>query len=43
VLRAGQDLTYKLMDRGYIELMGPEGVSRGVKEMTKRVSSTQSG
>lgn len=43
VMKAGLDLTYKLMDRGYIELLGPEGISRGVKEMTKRISSTQSG
>jgi len=31
------------MDRGYIELLGPEGISRGIKQMTKRVSSRQSG
>jgi hypothetical protein len=42
-MKMGLQLTYKIMDRGYIELLGPEGISRGIKYMTYRVSSTQSG
>jgi hypothetical protein len=42
-MSAGLHITYKLLDRGYIELLGPEGISRGIKQMTKRVSSRQSG
>lgn len=39
----GQNLTYKIMDRGYIEMVGPEGVSRAIKQVTKSISGTQSG
>ncbi len=39
----GHTLTYKTLDRGYIELMGPEGVVRGVRLLSKTVSGLQAG
>jgi len=39
----GHEITYKTLDRGYIEILGPLGVSKGVSELTKQASSLQSG
>lgn len=43
LMSIGHTLTYKTLDRGYIELMGPEGITRGVRVLSKAVSSLQAG
>lgn len=43
LLNMGHEITYKTLDRGYIELVGPLGIIKGVSELTKRTSSLQSG
>ena len=43
LFNAGHTITYKVLDRGYIELLGPLGVSKGVSELTRRASLLQSG
>lgn len=43
IFNMGHEITYKTLDRGYIEILGPLGVSKGVSELTKQASSLQSG
>lgn len=39
----GHDVSYKILDRGIIEIMGPTGVSALINKLTKWLSSLQSG
>jgi NADH:ubiquinone oxidoreductase subunit 5 (subunit L)/multisubunit Na+/H+ antiporter MnhA subunit len=39
----GHDVSYKILDRGIIEVFGPNGVQLLVKQSTKWLSSLQSG
>lgn len=43
VLRFGYSVTFKGLDRGAIELLGPTGIVRSVSTLMKGVSSLQSG
>ena len=43
VLNMGHDITYKVLDRGYIEFVGPMGLTRGITYITKQISALQSG
>lgn len=44
VLGAGHDITYKVLDRGIIEKLGPTGISEGIRAITANLSSkVQSG
>ena len=39
----GHDVSYKILDRGIIEILGPRGVTVVVSKLTKWISSLQSG
>jgi NADH-ubiquinone oxidoreductase chain 5 len=39
----GHDVSYKILDRGIIETMGPTGITALVSNLTKWISSLQSG
>ena len=39
----GHDVSYKILDRGVIEIMGPTGVSGLINSLTRWISSLQSG
>lgn len=43
IFNMGHEITYKVLDRGYIEILGPLGISKGVTELTRRSSSLQAG
>ena len=43
ILRFGYDITFKIFDRGFIELMGPYGLSKNVKRLGTKFSHLQSG
>ena len=43
VLYFGYNVSFKMLDRGIIELIGPLGVVRGLKILIKKVSNLQSG
>ena len=42
-LRFGHDVTYKVIDRGLIEQLGPVGISNGLVNLTGWISKIQSG
>ena len=37
------DVSYKILDRGIIEIMGPTGISALINNLTRWISSLQSG
>jgi len=39
ILNTGHDITYKVIDRGIIEKLGPTGISEGIKGLTANLSS----
>ena len=39
ILNVGHDVTYKILDRGLIELLGPTGVSSAIRNITANLSS----
>jgi hypothetical protein len=39
----GHEVTYKTLDRGYIELAGPKGITAAIQNVTKITSRLQSG
>jgi NADH-ubiquinone oxidoreductase chain 5 len=39
----GHDVTYKIIDRGLIEQVGPTGLTAGLKKLTTSLSNIQSG
>lgn len=43
VLRLGYDTTYKIVDKGVIEIVGPKGLSFLTMSFSKQVSNLQSG
>lgn len=44
ILNAGHDITYKALDRGIIEKLGPTGLAQGIRAITANLSSkVQSG
>lgn len=43
VLQFGNSVTYKLIDRGIIELLGPTGIARGLTNTSSFLSRIQSG
>ena len=43
LLKTGYSITYKLVDKGIIELFGPSGLSRSALSLSKQVSLLQSG
>ena len=43
VLKLGYNTTYKLVDKGIIEVLGPKGLSFLAMTFSKQVSSLQSG
>jgi NADH-ubiquinone oxidoreductase chain 5 len=43
VLYFGYHISFKLIDRGVIELVGPLGITRGLSQLTKKISQFQSG
>jgi len=43
LLNIGHNITYKLLDRGWIEIFGPFGISKALMFFTKNLSSLQSG
>jgi NADH-ubiquinone oxidoreductase chain 5 len=42
-LRFGHDVTYKVIDRGLIEAVGPVGISNGLVNLSGWLSKLQSG
>jgi len=42
-LRIGHEVTYKILDRGLIEKIGPTGIVSMVGKMSQKVSELQSG
>jgi NADH-ubiquinone oxidoreductase chain 5 len=38
ILNAGHDITYKILDRGIIEILGPTGISSIIKSITANLS-----
>lgn len=38
-LEFGHDVSYKILDRGLIEMMGPTGISSGISKLTRNYSS----
>ena len=42
-LRFGYRISYKTLDKGIIELLGPYGVSNAFLRLTKRLGSLQTG
>jgi NADH-ubiquinone oxidoreductase chain 5 len=43
LLKTGYNVTYKLVDKGVIELFGPSGLSKSALNLSKQVSLLQSG
>lgn len=43
LLRFGNEISYKLIDRGVIEYIGPVGLSRGLEQFSVTLSRIQSG
>ncbi|MBX7076457.1 MAG: hypothetical protein K1X33_03945 [Methanobacteriaceae archaeon] len=43
ILHFGYHISFKLVDRGIIELIGPLGITRGLSVIIKRVSNLQTG
>lgn len=43
VLYFGYNVSFKLIDRGLIELVGPLGITRGISIISKKISEMQSG
>jgi NADH-ubiquinone oxidoreductase chain 5 len=43
LLKAGYDVTYKIIDKGLIELFGPSGLTKCVLNLSKQVSKLESG
>jgi NADH-ubiquinone oxidoreductase chain 5 len=43
VMYFGYHISFKLIDRGFLELIGPLGIVRFLKELTKKISLLQSG
>jgi phosphatidylserine synthase len=43
VLYFGYNVSFKLIDRGLIELLGPLGITRTISVMSKKISEIQSG
>lgn len=39
----GYVVTYRVIDRGLLEMIGPLGIARVLKTLTQRVSNIQSG
>lgn len=39
----GHNITYKVLDRGLIEILGPKGISQGIKQLSISGSNLQSG
>ena len=42
-MKAGYDITYKILDRGLIEEVGPSGIVRMIGGITRTSSTIQSG
>lgn len=43
ILNFGHLVTYRIIDRGVLEIMGPNGVSRVLIRLTRNISNLQSG
>ena len=43
LLKFGYEISFKLLDRGFIEVIGPNGISRGILALSQRVSKLQTG
>ena len=43
ILYFGYHISFKLVDRGILELFGPLGITRGLSVLTKKTSNLQSG
>lgn len=43
ILSFGYNITYKLLDRGLIEIIGPFGVSSIVRDLSRKISNFQTG
>jgi NADH-ubiquinone oxidoreductase chain 5 len=43
LLYVGNNITYKVLDRGWIEIIGPYGISKSLILITRNLSSLQSG
>jgi len=43
VLKIGHEITYKVLDRGLIEKIGPSGVVEEISKLSQKVSEIQSG
>jgi NADH:ubiquinone oxidoreductase subunit 5 (subunit L)/multisubunit Na+/H+ antiporter MnhA subunit len=43
LLNFGHNISYKLLDRGWFELLGPTGIASLLKNITSHLSSLQSG
>ena len=43
VINFGHLVTYRLIDRGLIEMVGPRGAIRGFKRLAQEISNLQSG
>ena len=43
LLKIGNNITYKVLDRGWIEIIGPYGISKSLILITRNISSLQSG
>jgi NADH-ubiquinone oxidoreductase chain 5 len=43
LLKTGYNITYKIVDKGLIELFGPSGISHVVSIISKQVSQLESG
>lgn len=43
IMEAGYNITYKILDRGLIEELGPSGVVRVVGRLTQESSKIQTG
>jgi hypothetical protein len=42
-LMFGHDVSYKIIDRGLIEYIGPQGIVAGLKSLARSASNLQSG
>lgn len=43
VWRFGHNITYKVIDRGLLEQLGPNGISRVIINLTQKMSNLQGG
>jgi NADH-ubiquinone oxidoreductase chain 5 len=43
LLKTGYSITYKLIDKGVVELFGPSGLSKSALNLSKQISLLQSG